>query len=79
MSKYAIDIAPRYGHPSTGSLTDGRHGCTVTVADMEAAIVATKARAKRESWPSGDALITEINDLGHRVDGPGHYPRRIKI
>ena len=79
MKKYAVDIAPGYGHRSTGSLSDGQHGCTVTAADMDAAVAVTKAHAKRESWPAGDVLVTELDRYGQRVDGPGHWPRRIKL
>jgi hypothetical protein len=80
MKKYIVDIAPGYGHPFTASLSDGKHGCTVQADTMDAAIEEVRARAKRENWPKGEAMITEINALGQRVEGKfGTGAKRIGI
>ena len=78
--KFFIDIAPGYGDYRTASLTDGEHGCTVTAEDMGAAIAAVRARAALEKWPKGEAMITEIDHLGRRVEGKFcNFPKRIAI
>lgn len=79
MKKYVVDIAPGYSE-SPFSLTDGKHGCTVIAENLTEAEAKVIARAKKESWPAGDALITEINSLGQRVEGKFmENIRRIKI
>ena len=80
MKEYAVDIAPEYGHPCSGSLTDGKHGCTVQADTMEAAIAKVLTRARREGWPKGEAMITEIDALGQRIEGKfGTGAKRIEI
>lgn len=69
MKKFVVDIAPGYGHPHTGSLTDGKHGCTVAAENMKSAVEKVRARAANERWPRGHARITEINTLGQRIEG----------
>jgi len=80
MKEYAVDIAPEYGHPFTASMTDGKHGCKVQAETMDAAIGKVRARARREGWPKGEAMITEINALGQRIEGKfGTGAKRIEI
>ena len=80
MKDYAVDIAPGYAPVCSGSLTDGKHGCTVQAETMEGAIEAVRDRAAREQWPAGEAMITEINKFGRRVEGfMGTGPQRISF
>jgi len=69
MKNYYIDIAPDYASNLTASLTDGKHGCNIEAEGMEEAIEKVKAKAEAEKWPTGHALITELNALGQKVEG----------
>lgn len=80
MKNYSVDIAPGYGSEKTASLTDGKHGCTVSAENMESAIAKVAERAKKEGWPTGEAMVSELNALGQRVeDAFCRGSRRIKI
>jgi hypothetical protein len=67
--KYVVDIAPGYAPTNTGSLTDGQHGCTLEAENMAGAVAAVKNRAAKEGWPKGEAMITELNRMGQRIEG----------